>query len=186
MQRELFGGAIALTLAPRFADISKFRQLPDTQEVFADATTDQSVIVEILEIAPESVGAHPARFHFDVLATDNGADVSSVEAESAISPVSTSPGGTVSQCWGRQRVQKFNDPSKNEVAIFIHCLRFPEHNTDVVLSYNSPTFIAAASSSAEQLDAAAAAMHNTVPASTAAFQAISNTLVIKDFGLFSG
>jgi hypothetical protein len=79
--RELFGGALSVQLDPRFFDVSNFRQIPDTQEVFADATTDQSVIVDILEIHSSSNGVCPAHFHFDVLATDNSAIASVVVEE---------------------------------------------------------------------------------------------------------
>ena len=71
--RELFGGAITSVLPSRFVDSrlftlthtaqasstysvlsltnahSLFRQVPDAQEVFVDAATDQSLIIEILE-----------------------------------------------------------------------------------------------------------------------------------------
>jgi hypothetical protein len=71
MQRELFGGAFTMAIEPRFVDCSQFRPIPDTQEVFSDAASDQSVIVEILEMptSPE----HAAEFHFGALASDNSA-----------------------------------------------------------------------------------------------------------------
>lgn len=64
--RQLFGGAIELSLPERLVDVSDFRPVPDNQEVgyivatcepprntthnqvFADANLDQSLIVEIL------------------------------------------------------------------------------------------------------------------------------------------
>ena len=47
--RPLFGGALSTIVPEEFQDISLIRQVPDTQEVFADATTDRSVIIELLE-----------------------------------------------------------------------------------------------------------------------------------------
>ena len=49
VERELFGGAMRMGVPARFDDCANFRQVPDNQEVFADAQTDQSFIVEILE-----------------------------------------------------------------------------------------------------------------------------------------
>jgi hypothetical protein len=47
--RELFGGAFRCAIASSFEDISQFRDVPDNQEVFADAETDCSVTIEITE-----------------------------------------------------------------------------------------------------------------------------------------
>jgi hypothetical protein len=44
----LFGGMAAIHVPQRMQDISTFRPVPDHQEVYADGSSDQSVIVEIL------------------------------------------------------------------------------------------------------------------------------------------
>ena len=49
IKRMLFGGAIESVVLQRFEDCSLLRQVPDHQEVFADACSDQSIIVEILQ-----------------------------------------------------------------------------------------------------------------------------------------
>lgn len=54
MLRHLFGGAITASLPENFEDASKFRQIPDNQEVFVDKDSDVSVIVEILETPDNS------------------------------------------------------------------------------------------------------------------------------------
>lgn len=78
--QPLFGGALAMQIPSRFTDVSDFRQLPNTQEVFADALTDQSIIVEILQLADESVANAAAEFHFHSLAHDNEAFESQLDA----------------------------------------------------------------------------------------------------------
>ncbi len=82
-------------------------------------------------------------------------------------------------------MRKFNDAAPNEIAVFVYCLRIPQLNTDVVLSLNSPTFIAQDSSSANQLDQSKAALHTTIEAATAEFASISSTLTIQNFSIFS-
>ncbi len=47
-QRDLFGGAITLACPRRLIDVSDFRPVPDNQEVFADGSSDQSLVVEIV------------------------------------------------------------------------------------------------------------------------------------------
>ena len=71
----------------RFADVSGIRQVPDTQEVFVCQETDQSVIVEVLELSEEAYAAHAAQFHFNVLAEDNSSSQSSIETESIVQEV---------------------------------------------------------------------------------------------------
>lgn len=46
---KLYGGAIECNIPAGFDDVSKFRVVPDHQEVYANAETDQSIIVEINE-----------------------------------------------------------------------------------------------------------------------------------------
>lgn len=46
--RELFGGAMQMAVPCSLQDVSDARPVPDHQEVWADGSTDQSVIVEIV------------------------------------------------------------------------------------------------------------------------------------------
>ena len=46
---ELFGGAMSSQLCSRFADVSTFRQVPDSQEVFVDTASQGSLTLELLE-----------------------------------------------------------------------------------------------------------------------------------------
>lgn len=50
---ELFGGAMRCVLPERFQDVSRWRQVPDAQEVYADADCDESVIIELVEAEAE-------------------------------------------------------------------------------------------------------------------------------------
>ena len=52
--RPLFGGAMRVSLPEHedatWLDVATFRQVPDNQEVLVKKSTDQSIIVELLEI----------------------------------------------------------------------------------------------------------------------------------------
>lgn len=52
--KKLYGGSIFAYLPPNACDISRLRQVPDNQEVFAHSVSDQSIIFEILEYADTS------------------------------------------------------------------------------------------------------------------------------------
>lgn len=53
MLAQLYGGAITTTLPDAVVDVSKFRQVPDTQEVFiiegAEQKLDQLIIIDLCE-----------------------------------------------------------------------------------------------------------------------------------------
>jgi Ran-interacting Mog1 protein len=135
-----------------FADISTLRQVPDNQEVFAQAETDRSLLFELVEAETDGVpslpgGDAPARFHWQVLARDSDA-VESTITHSAYVPLdqlspSISAGDSnahVSIVHGTQRVAKFKDSADkaNDVCIALACIRLPRVNTDVLIVFNDP------------------------------------------------
>ena len=180
--RELFGGALTAAVPARFVDVSRFRQVPDTQEVFSDAETDQSVIVELLEMA-EAPDEAAALFHFNSLATDNAALSVVLEQEPIASPLEN--GGTRTVCWGLQTVSKFNEgaDSANQVRVHVACFRLPHIATDIVVSYNTPVFISDGSSSAEQVDPLKLATTNS-EACLETFTNVWGSLQVLDYSIF--
>lgn len=52
-ERGLFGGGITIKVPNDFNDVSKFRQVPDNQEVFVSSTSDETLIIELLETPEE-------------------------------------------------------------------------------------------------------------------------------------
>ena len=52
-ERELFGGGLSIKVPKHFKDVSSFRQVPDNQEVFVSNDSDDSLIVELLEMPSE-------------------------------------------------------------------------------------------------------------------------------------
>jgi hypothetical protein len=60
-RQPLFGGMAIIELPDRFGDVSDFRPVPDHQEVLADASTDQSIIIEILV---RSLGGYASQEYF--------------------------------------------------------------------------------------------------------------------------
>ncbi|KAG0265059.1 hypothetical protein DFQ27_000854 [Actinomortierella ambigua] len=175
-QQPLYGGALTLKIPGTFIDISDFREVPSHQEVFANVDTDQSIIVEILELANDATDDQCAQFHFRQLAEDNDAE------DSQVSQVKRVPNADLPQ-WpadakiylldGQQRVAKFNEAKTrptasttttttttttatgqgrsqdphNLVEIRMAVIRLPHVTTDMVLTYNAPLVISDASSS---------------------------------------
>ncbi|CAN9500632.1 unnamed protein product [Ophioblennius macclurei] len=181
--RPLFGGALSAVLPRGAADVSDLREIPDNQEVFANAHTDQSLIVELVEYQGQVADHDAARYHFEDIADSNKAleqgtsEVSGVVALQKADLLLTE----CSSAWmltGTQRVSKFNEDARNEVKIHVGLFRLPQFSTDVLISFNDPQDISPESSSAS------AAGPQEQLWTLQDFQKLLQTLRLHDPGLF--
>ncbi|CAG8540100.1 28019_t:CDS:2 [Dentiscutata erythropus] len=151
--RELFGGAIVAHIPSTFIDVSEIRDIADNQEVFANVNSDQSIIIEILQYVNEP---------------------SNEDAVSSDTPKYF--------LVGQQQISKFNerDPSaRNLVTILMALFRFPNIQTDIVVTWNIPVIIGATSSSR------LIAQEGDVNEGYQEFKNILASFEIKDWGLFN-
>ncbi|PVU97843.1 hypothetical protein BB561_000286 [Smittium simulii] len=70
--RSLFGGALSISIAPELLDVSDFRQVPDTQEVFVCSENDDSLIIELVEML-EGEDLSCAKQHYNLISEENEA-----------------------------------------------------------------------------------------------------------------
>ncbi|KAI0225691.1 Ran guanine nucleotide release factor [Lamellibrachia satsuma] len=150
---QLFGGSMSISLPAFAVDVSTLRDIPDNQEVFVHSTTDQSIIVEILQYLDEG-DEQAVRSHFDSLASDNECEPDNYEVKS----IEQLQDITMHQCQsayslvGMQRVAKFHESAENEVNVYMGLFRLPQHQADVVVTFNDPHFISPDSSSHSSTD----------------------------------
>ncbi|KAJ2896720.1 hypothetical protein GGI21_005015, partial [Coemansia aciculifera] len=117
MRRSLFGGAMSIDIPERLTDVSNLRQVPDHQEVFADAKTDESVIIEILEAVDKTDGIDAIQYHYKHVCELNNAPPKN-DHMSSTGPLKTMPHAFY--LFGEQTVAKFNEKSalaQNTVAV---------------------------------------------------------------------
>ena len=150
----LYGGAAEMYLPPGYFNVSMIREVPDTQEVFANLNSDQALIVELLEHESGKADGFDALAHFaQDIAEGNGAteplalDPQSVTTHQVCEAMRarTAYCGSISFV---QRVAKFREHAANSVLVIVGLIRLPSVATDVVVSLSSPLSIDAASSSA--------------------------------------
>jgi hypothetical protein len=186
--RALFGGALELALPARLVDVSDFRPVPDAQEVWADGDVDQSLVVEALELAAGVPDAEAAAFYFADLATANGAAHAAASAAELLHPGAL-PGVPPARVRaagllvGEQAVAKSRDAALNKVQVCLLVLRLPDFATDLLLTLNTPVFVAEGSSGG---GAAGLGFRPGALEAPALFRRIVATLRIVDFGLFGG
>jgi len=90
----LYGGALHVDVPASYVDVSALREVPDHQEVYADAAaTDACVIVELLSTPADSdspslipAAAAPAAFHWRQLAADADAVAVALRREAPLPP----------------------------------------------------------------------------------------------------
>ncbi|XP_041647625.1 ran guanine nucleotide release factor [Cheilinus undulatus] len=181
--RPLFGGSLSAVLPHSSVDTSELREIPDNQEVFAHALTDQSLIIELVEFQAQVPDQDAARYHFEDIAGSNKAAEQGGFQVAGVEPVSQAD-LSLSDCssaWilsGTQCVSKFNEEAKNTVTIHLALLRLPQFSTDVLISFNDPQSISPSSSSA------ASAGAHAQPWTQQDFQRLVQTLTLHDPGLF--
>lgn len=181
--RPLFGGAMSALLPNYVTDISELREIPDNQEVFAHAHTDQSLIVELLEYQAEVADENAPAYHFQDIAGSNKAqepghcDVMNV-VPLAKSDLSFSQCSSAWMLSGTQRVSKFNEGADNVVTVHLGLYRLPQFATDVLVSFNDPQSINPDSSSASS------AQTHREPWTLVDFQRLLQTLTLHEPGLF--
>jgi hypothetical protein len=168
--QPLFGGSMVCDCPVSFIDISELRAVPDSQEVFADMHSDQSIIIEILEqpdtndVPIEGHGDEEGRivtYYYRELAETNDAlnnysieDILPVNGTYIPQLADTAPQAKNSTGWicmGEQDIYKFketNPEAKNKVRIYMGLVRLPVIHTDILITMNVPMIIGRASSSA--------------------------------------
>ncbi|XP_055364087.1 ran guanine nucleotide release factor [Betta splendens] len=182
-RRPLFGGAMSAVVPHSATDVSDLREIPDNQEVFAHAHTDQSLIVELVEFQAQVADEDAARYHFEDIAGTNKAlepgafEVNGVVAVSA-SELCLSECNTAWMLTGTQCVSKFNEQARNTVTLHLGLLRLPQFSTDVLITFNDPQSISPDSSSASALGT------HKQPWTVLDFQHLLRTLTLHNPGLF--
>ncbi|XP_072294502.1 ran guanine nucleotide release factor [Eucyclogobius newberryi] len=180
----LFGGALSTVIPSSSTDISTLRDIPDNQEVFAHAHTDQSIIVELLEYQAQVADQDAARYHFEDIAGSNKALEPGAFQVTNIIPLPKSE-LSLSQCisgWmltGAQSVSKFNEEARNTVTIHLGLFRLPQFSTDILVTFNDPQSIDVESSSASSVSGT-----HTEPWTVQDFQTLLQSLTLHDPGLF--
>ncbi|KAG5504469.1 hypothetical protein JKF63_04921 [Porcisia hertigi] len=160
---NLYGGAMRIRLPTTMVDVSGFRQVPDHQEVYNDADTGTSLIVELLSRQTHIQNAEAGPLFYHDLAKDNGCSLEDISQEetwvlspsayphlaTATAPVVGAASGSAAPqpcdfaclTTGLQRISKFSNERGKENTVFVGLavLRFtPPISTEVLISLSCP------------------------------------------------
>ncbi|EFA74839.1 Ran GTPase binding protein [Heterostelium album PN500] len=185
--RQLYGGAIEISIPSRFIDITAFRVIPDHQECFVDDRTDQSIIIELLERQDHVADHESAAFHFNVVAdeADVAADKRTILNHRALTKTDMPHFEDEVPKFillGKQMMSKFNETAENTLNVYMAIVRLNRSKTDLLITLNAPLTLSSESSSVK-------AVGGTVPSFNPQeveniFVELLKTLHIKDYSLF--
>lgn len=165
--RALFGGTVEMSLPQRFADVSDYRPVPDHQEVWTDASLDQSVILEIVEHQPLA-DQDCCKLYFHDLAQQN--EATSCQIQSIRTPTADEVPDTAAEALraivtGFQSVTKGRQEpdTANDVQVQLAIFRYPERNTDILITMNTPVHIHQKSAAAQHTGPGHKTAHISAP-----------------------
>ncbi|ELU10839.1 hypothetical protein CAPTEDRAFT_115456 [Capitella teleta] len=141
VQKILYGGNMSVLLPPESVDVSELRQIPDNQEVFAHSFTEQSIIIEILELIPEEdeeavrLVYSPGDISQNLLIYLLGR----TSKKSDIITMQIKQKSKSAFCLhGQQYVSKFNETSKHTLNLWMGLIRLPQYQSDIIVTFNDP------------------------------------------------
>jgi hypothetical protein len=181
----LFGDALSICLPSRFVDVSQWRQVPDHQEVLADADSDQSVVVEC-NLRLQCADSDAAAEHIEELAAASSSSavriLSQVPLPASSLPSLLRPASFASLLTADMLVSKYRDDSSlaNTVRVRLLLLRLREEDTDLLVVLNTPLRWAEGGA----VDAASRRVVSEEETQRV-MQQIMDTLSIHDYSLFS-
>ena len=171
--------------------MSDFRHVPDHQEVWADADSDQSVVIEVLERQDAVADADIARYLFDDLAAANEASESAAHGAAAeVPPARRGALPADAPVWslrGTQRVAKHREDAaaSNAIHVAMGVVRLAPVASELCVTVSCPTDVSPLSSSAHAAAAAAAAGGSAAIATAdATLREVLASMQIRDMGLF--
>jgi hypothetical protein len=137
---QLYGGALTISLPSSFIDVSGMRPMPDHQEIFCDTATDQSMVIEIVEMGLSE--GNVAAYYLRDWIEQNKAISVAIEAGLHASPSETIGSSHLkeslsSHCQvysisGRMTVGGAN------VLVHLAVLRLPRVSSDLLLTLSTP------------------------------------------------
>jgi len=155
--------------------------VPDNQEVFADANTDQSIIIELLESDLQITNSDLIKYHFTELASANNSPQHQIIHIEALDLPNFGQDVMKYALYGTQQVSKFKEQAFNTVNVYMCVIRVPQVTTDILITLNDVVVVNPDSSSAQVI------VPSTKPnaeQTMALFKEILRSFRILDNGLF--
>jgi len=187
IERSLYGGALSVLLPSNFDDISAIRDVPNHQEVYADASTDQSIIIELNQLDSHIEDTDCCIYHWNELARSSDAASHNVITHGQLgesdvpyfSELLRNNQATAHYIIGSMNISKYRETAVNTVHIYLAVIRLKHVTTDLLVIMNVPQHFNPHSSSYGR-----PIVDNTV--NKHVIETVLKSLRVNDWSLFSG
>lgn len=180
---ELYGGAITSEIPADAVDVSTFRQIPDTQEVFLlekPTGLDQSLIFDLLERVDEELMPAVVAVHLEDILDEPAVQIAPLETFDT----------PALECEGHSYIVK-PGPSKLEsdtvkLYVLLVILRVKKVNTDVLVTMNIPVESGEVTLEVFQTEVERALLGtSSIAQAYSVVRTAAVTLKVEDWALFS-
>jgi hypothetical protein len=139
-RRDLFGGALTADIPEDFLDVSDVIPIDDHQEVFSRASSDESIVIEVLDRVRDVDDASIGRCMFTDMCELNEAIESSLGYEGEDALERRLAGVSTSRIvFGTMRASKHRSAYVNDVDVWGCVMRIPRVESEIVIWHARPT-----------------------------------------------
>ncbi|CRH01630.1 nuclear import protein MOG1, putative [Plasmodium relictum] len=131
---HFFNKYIKMVIPDSYLDVSKFRVIPDNQEVYVHKLDNKCIIIEIL-CYQNIDNNEKGKFYFYDLAKENDSIENIIILDNNAIPHSQKNYFLVV---GKQKVKKQNSQVYENILLYICIFPFKEYNADILITWNIP------------------------------------------------
>ncbi|VTZ70589.1 nuclear import protein MOG1, putative [Plasmodium chabaudi chabaudi] len=133
-ENHFFGKYVKMNIPNDYIDISKYRIIPDNQEVYAHKYNNNCLIIEIVCYKDIDI-KEKGKYYFDDLANEN----TSLENKIILNNESVPhPQKNYILVVGAQKISKYNTQMHENVLLYLCIIPYKEHNADILITWNIP------------------------------------------------
>ncbi|GAB67607.1 ran-interacting Mog1 domain containing protein [Plasmodium cynomolgi strain B] len=133
-ENHFFNRFIKMNIPDDYLDASRFRIIPDNQEVYVHKYDDKCVIIEVLCFQNMNI-QEKGKFYFYDLAKENDSVENVIITNNHSVPHSQ---GSYTLLVGQQKIKKENSAQYQHILLYICIFPIEEHNADVLITWNVP------------------------------------------------
>ena len=142
--RDLYGGAIKISIPNCFIDGSNIREVPDNQELFLDVNaSNRSIIIELLSFEQVKDEESVKYFFVDLCETNdcNTDELAKIHKIAVLTKEQVPHFDEkiyTSVLYGEQHIAKARQTNRDLVMLYLVNIRLPHVSTDILINFHEP------------------------------------------------
>ncbi|VWU50633.1 nuclear import protein MOG1, putative [Hepatocystis sp. ex Piliocolobus tephrosceles] len=133
-EHYFFDKYIKMNIPQKYISASKFRIIPDNQEVYVHEEDNRCFIIEVLCYENKDIN-EKGEFYFNDLATENCSSENTIIVNNSNIP---HPQKNYILVVGTQKIKRGNSNIDENILLFICIFPMQEYNADILITWNVP------------------------------------------------